>query len=789
MYLTHLIGCFCQIIYKMKKSILLSMMFLLVNIVLYGQNNTFKGIVVDRETNEPIENATVKVIGNDVFTISDVNGQFSITASQDTYLEIMHLSYQTKKIAVTKASIISLSQKKISLDEIVIKSHPLDDISHSVVVIDDAKKGSQPRNAAELFNDISGFSIQKRSATASEPSFRGFKYEQMNIKYDGATKIVHACPNRMDPITAHVIPEEVSKVEVVKGPFTVRFGQSFGPIVNLVTRTPTPDDYGFHGSWQGGYETNGNNFMTRGELLYAIEKFDFTINGEMRDFGDYTDGNGVETPAAFVTNSYSLKAGFNPKNNQRLQLDWRQKFGKDIKHAGLPMDSPKDDSYSMGLDYKIQNVSDNINSISFKSYLSYVDHLMTNEDRPSFAKMDASTPVTSNTYGGKFEVGITPNDKFLIYTGLDVDIIMRDGERTRIIKKKPDGTDFPIGARPVFTDKVWQDATTSDIGLYAEITYKLSDNLALTSGLRTDFVNASIAEPAEDTQGVGGVTVPGFTSLYGEGFDEVSETTLGGNISLKYHRKGTQVQVAYGLGTRSASMIERYIYHFSIGADSYEYVGNPFLKPEQNNQFELAVKHRKGSINVGASVFYSIMKDYISAVVKDGDPDFAIVFINANPYAKQYVNVDANQVGFDAFFNYKIIPCLEFVSDIAFTKATNETFDEPLAQVAPFSAHLGLKFEKDSYWVDLRTKFVGEQDQLAASFGETVPTPGYNTLDLRLGVELFKGLKLGAAVINIFDTAYYDHLNFTFKNTVDNVVGERIYETGRSFSIFAKYSF
>ncbi len=776
----------------MKKSIFLSIVFTFVSTLLFAQNKTFNGVVVDQETKEPIENATIKILDSNEFTLTEIDGKFSLDSTEDAVFEVMHMSYQTIKIPALKSSRISLTQKKISLDEIVVKSHPLDDISHSVVVIDDVKKGSQPRNAAELFNDISGFSIQKRSATASEPSFRAFKYEQMNIKYDGGTKIVHACPNRMDPITAHVIPEEVSKVEVVKGPFTVRFGQTFGPIVNLVTKTPTPDDYGFHGSVQSGYESNGGNFVGRAELLYAVEKYDLTVNGENRDFGDYTDGNGVETPASFITNSYSIKAGFNPKNNQRLQVDWRQKFGKDIKHAGLPMDSPKDDSYSLGLDYKIRKVSDKISSVSFKSYMSFVDHLMTNEDRPSFMKMDAKTPVTSNTYGGKFEVGITPNDKFLIYTGLDADIIMRDGERTRIIKKRPDGTDFPVDDRPVFTDKVWQDATSSDIGLFAEATYKWSDNLALTAGLRSDFVSMSIAEPALDTPGVGGVIVPGFASLYdGEGFEEVSETTLGGNISLKYKNNGTQVQLAYGLGTRSASMIERYIYHFSIGADSYEYVGNPFLKPEQNNQFELAVKHRKAAFNVGASVYYSIMKDYISAVVRDGDLDFWIVFprLDDIKYAKQYVNVDANQVGFDAFFNYKIIPSLEFVSDVAFTKATNETFDEPLAQVAPFSAHLGLKFEKEKYWIDLRTEFIGEQDRLAASFGETVATPGYNTIDLRFGVEPFKGLKLGAAALNILDTAYYDHLNFTFKNTDDNEVGQRIYETGRSFSIFAKYSF
>jgi len=770
----------------MKKIIFLSTVLLLISVKIGAQNITVTGSVIDSQTNEPITNATLKVLNSTKSTITDAEGKFAIETRINSVFEVMHLSYETVEIPATKALKIRMVSKRISLDEIVVKSHPLDDISHSVVVIDDAKKGSQPRNVAELFNDISGFSIQKRSATASEPSFRGFKYEQMNIKYDGGTKIVHACPNRMDPITAHLIPEEVSKIEVVKGPFTVRFGQNFGAIVNLVTRTPTPDDYGIHGSLQTGYETNGDNFMSRAELMYATEKLDVTLNGENRTFGDYTDGNGVETPAAFTTNSYSIKAGFNPKNNQRLQVDWRQKFGEDIKHAGLPMDSPKDDSYSLGLDYKVQNVTDKITSISFKSYLSDVDHLMTNHDRPSFMKMDAQTPVTSNTYGGKFEMGISPSNKLLLYTGLDADIIQRDGERTRIIKLMPDGTPFPVESRPVKVDKVWQDATTSDIGVFAEATYKLSEKLALSTGLRADFVNASIADPATDTAS----GVPGFASLYGEGFDDISETTASGNVSFKYKNNGTQVQLAYGLGTRSASMIERYIYHFTIGSDSYEYVGNPFLNPEKNNQIELAVKYKHGRANVGASVFYSKMKDYISAVIKDNDPDFAAIYTKPNLlFAKQFVNVDANQVGFDAFLTYKIIPSLEFVSDIAFTKATNETFDEPLAQVAPMSAHLGLKFEKNQYWIDLRTEIVAEQDELAASFGEVAPTPGYYTFDIRLGVEPFKGLKIGAAALNILDEAYYNHLNFTFKNTVDNVMGDRIYETGRSISMFAKYNF
>ena len=96
-----------------------------------------------------------------------------------------------------------------------------------------------------------------------------FKYEQLNVQYDGGMKVLNACPNRMDPITTHVIPEEIEKIEIVKGPFTVRFGQNFGGIINLVSKKPSSDNLGFHGSVEGGFETNGNNFVNGVSLFYV----------------------------------------------------------------------------------------------------------------------------------------------------------------------------------------------------------------------------------------------------------------------------------------------------------------------------------------------------------------------------------------------------------------------------------------------------------------------------------------------------------------------------------------
>ena len=765
----------------MIKKQIISFVFVLMSTILFAQTQ-ITGVVLDKETKEPIPSVTVRVINTNKYVITDMNGKYTINVPTNTIFEILHVSFKKLEIAATKGTTIYLVQKRVSLDEIIIKSNPLEDISHSVVVMDDIKKGSQPRNVTDLFNDIAGFNIQKRSASSTEPSLRAFKYEQMNIKYDGGMKIVNACPNRMDPITAHVIPEEVRKIEVVKGPFTVRFGQSFGGIVNMVTKKPTPEDYGWHGSLQSGYETNGNNFVGRAELMYATEKYDLIIDGERRDFGDYIDGDGIETSSGFETNSYSVKAGYNPTKNQRLQLDWRQKFANDIMHVGLAMDSPKDDSYMIGLDYKIKNMTDKVSSLSVKSYYSFVDHLMTNGYassefvRPNYPATDARTPVWAKTIGGKLELGIKPTKDWMIYTGLDADIIKRDGDKTVYINNNP-MTGVPFVTPIVKNFSVWQDATIADYGMFAEASYKLSQQLTTTVGLRSDLVSGSMNDPD-----------PEFEALYGGNIEDAFDITVGGNIAIKYKDKGLQAQLAFGRGTRTPSMVERYIYRFYIGSDSREYIGNPYLKPEINNQIEFSVNKKWAKVGVGTSVFYSLMENYITAFENaafvgvgggcGGGPALA---------PKQFWNVDANQYGFDAFFNYNIIEHLSFKSDIAYTKAYNETFDEPLAQIAPMSGHLGLKYETEEYWIDLRSELVATQSDFSTAFNES-ETPGHTTLDLRLGYKPLEGLSIGGAVLNIFDESYYNHLNFSFANA-DEFNGRKIYEVGRNFSLYIKYDF
>lgn len=738
-----------------------------------AQESVISGIITDLN-GKAIENALIKVEKSDQYAETNAFGKFSINAKAGEMVKISHVAYKTQNIRLQNNLQIKLADKAIDLDAIIVNANAMGDITGSTIIYDHIKATTQPRNVSDLFKDIPGFGIQKRGAYASEPVFRSFKYEQLNVQYDGGMKILNACPNRMDPITTHVIPEEIEKIELVKGPFTVRFGQNFGGIINMVSKSITEKKNGFSGNLETGFESNGNNFTTRGAFLYKKDKFDITLNGSYRNYGDYTDGEGTEVPSSFKTADYSVKLGYNPTENQRLKFTWRQSFGRDIKHAGLMMDSPYDDSYLAGLDYKINALSPMISSIMFKGFYSYVDHLMTNEDRPSFKATDAATNVFATTYGGKAEVTITPSDKWNIFTGMDANFIARDGDRIRIIKIM-NGNPLPIPKTKV--DKVWQDSKLNDVGVFAETKYKISEQSLITAGLRSDFIATAINDPEQD-----------FLDLYAVNgvIADQSEVNISGNISYVYNINRTKLQFAFGRGMRTASMIERFINHFNIGIDPYEYVGNPYLDPEINNQFEVSIDQRFSKINFGATVFYSHIKDYITAIVDESLPR---KFMPTVPpvYAKRFINIDkAMQTGFELYFNYNIINSLTFLSDVSYTYGQNKDFDEPLPQVAPLTVHLSLQFEKEKYWFNFKSRLVDNQDRISASFREK-ESPGFTTFDLSAGVKPFKGMTVGAAVLNIFDKAYYEHLNFSYKNS--NINSGRILEPGRNFTVYLNYSF
>jgi iron complex outermembrane receptor protein len=113
------------------------------------------------------------------------------------------------------------------------------------------------RDLGDYLRAIPNVAGIRKGGSAIDPVIRGFKFSQLNVVMDGGMKIENGCPNRMDPVSAHVEIEELSQVDVIKGPFQLNYGPALGGVINLQTENPHPyPQFEIHGNAMFGNESN-----------------------------------------------------------------------------------------------------------------------------------------------------------------------------------------------------------------------------------------------------------------------------------------------------------------------------------------------------------------------------------------------------------------------------------------------------------------------------------------------------------------------------------------------------
>jgi len=741
----------------MKK--LLILIISLTSLCLAQETGIITGTISEKTGESALSDAQIIIEGLNLGTISDRDGHFIIenVPVGNQVVVITYLGYKTIKntvlVEADKTSIVNilLNYEPIVIEEIVVSA---DNATSQVDVYSQDISRKPPKDIGEYFKNITGINAVKKGGFAMDPVLRIFKNDQLNVQYDGGVRCWGGCPNRMDPPTSHIQSEDVEKIEVFKGPFSVRFGQTMGGIINLVMKKPnTFDHWTLKTSAETGYETNGNGTVGRLSFKGGGSGFDFYLSGGTKNYQNYETGDGLEVPSGFRVNDYTAKVGYLPAENQRIQLSWRQSFTRDVDYPSLPMDATVDDTDILALDYSGKNISPLFSSLTAKVYMTEVRHIMTNENRINYSAVHATTDATANSFGGRFETGLNIFENGLLFTGLDYYKLERDGVRTKeIYKNVCTGMVF---TEPKFvTDFVWQNTNLSDAGLFAELNYGHSEKLSFNVGGRLDFMQSEINDPS-----------PQFIDAYGP-VSSYDETNFSATISTQYKvSSNLNVSLSLGRGTRSPDISERYINHMPIGMDAFEYFGNPNLKPEINDQIELGVISTWNDFHLQGNVYYSKLTNYITAVL---DPTMPKLYLpcKAPQGTKMYRNIDdAYQYGIEAKINREIGKGFSFSSGFAYTIAHNNDFDEPLPEVAPMEGTVSVKYDniENNYFAEISSRFVREQDRVADSFAET-KTPGFSVFNMQAGIDLFTYFHFSLAVNNIFDKNYYEHLSRKYKN-------------------------
>lgn len=633
-----------------------------------------------------------------------------------------------------------------------------------------------PHDGGTMFKNQIGFSIEKRGNYGMEPVLRGFKYSQLNVLIDGGIHSANACPNRMDPAISQISPEEVQKIEVIKGPYNVRFGSSFGGIINVISNRPNRDgDQLISGSINAGYQSNGGNIYSNLFTQLVRNKFDFSINAGYKDYGNYESGSGQEIASSFTRWGYTIKAGANLSENQRLQLTLRQSSARDVLYAGLPMDGDHDNSTIASLDYGIKNLTESIFLLKAKLYGSFVDHEMSNLRRPALRFTEAISPVQAQVYGGRTELGINASRNDIVFLGADYKQIAKQGHRDRTVFENPCNPGQLFDPPKVFQDKTWQDSKKNDLGIFAENKLKLGNKVEWIAAIRLDFVSYAINDPADD-----------FTEQYdGEIKPDTRINPMVTSSLTWYLNNDLNIQWAIARAMRAPDLSELFINHLSIGMDAYEYLGNPNLKSEVNYQSDIKVEKNWENISVYGDIFYSYLQNFITAKL---DTSIHKKYMTCNPPygTKVFQNIDqAFMAGFEAGFEIKFLKYFNYSLGTAYTYAQNISWDEPLSEIPPFTINTNLAYESEKIKTNIHARIASEQNRISTSFSES-ETPGFTVFDFYFNYKPWDFIDINASVTNIFNLNYVEHLSRPYKAMTEESL---YYEPGRSFNLGIKYIF
>ena len=159
----------------------MAVLFLLCMIPLGINAQAVKGTVSD-EAGEPIIGATVKVQGTRNATITDFDGNFSISASQGATLDISYVGYEPQSVKVGRGLIkVTLKEDVTSLNDVVVIGYGVQkksDLTGSVASLkgDDLKNLSTTDAGAAMQGKVTGVQIINSGAPgdAAEIRVRGY---------------------------------------------------------------------------------------------------------------------------------------------------------------------------------------------------------------------------------------------------------------------------------------------------------------------------------------------------------------------------------------------------------------------------------------------------------------------------------------------------------------------------------------------------------------------------------------------------------------------------------------
>ena len=361
----------------MKNNFLMLFLCLLSVSITFSQNE-ISGKVTDSD-NQPLPGASVIEKGTTNGTITDFDGNYSLTVNDDATLVVSFVGYQTKEIAVEGRSEINISLGSgLQLKEVVIvgSRSPKRTAVDTPVPVDilDVSELSSTTGKVEI-NDILQYAAPSFNATKQSgsdgadhivpASLRGLGPDQTLVLINGKRRHQSSLVNVFGTrgrgnsgTDLNAIPATaIKRIEVLRDGASAQYGSdAIAGVINIVLKDNTD---GFSGGiTYGAYSTAiGDGWAeATGETLFNVEG-ENRIDGESKNF----DGATVKIDANYGV-SLGNQGGYmnftteflSKQNTLRPGFSWRKGYGSAgldgfnlMVNAALPVDD-KTEIYAFG---------------------------------------------------------------------------------------------------------------------------------------------------------------------------------------------------------------------------------------------------------------------------------------------------------------------------------------------------------------------------------------------------------------------------------------------------------
>ena len=667
-------------------------------------------------------------------------------------------------------------------------------------------------------NDVE---VQRRSSVSFDPHVRGYRWGQIYTDADDA----YWMPARldMDTMLSKLDPGMIDSVDVIPGPYGVRFGPGFAFIdVNLLP-APRHDSFQADSDSTINVQSNGGQVYGRETVSGGGSDWGFRGGYGERDGSDYTAGDGEKMPSAYHSHDAWGEVGYDLKPHLHLNVSYQRLDETDTQIPGQFFDIAELTSYG----FQTRIVSDDPmapwtrlslsgwynctvfrgdtagNSLPTFPVIQRINYALGQEFAyelyDPMNKYYLSGFTNGCQYSAGARVGFVFGDKdaLQLRTGADYRYIGQFIDESFTIDQMGPGVGpFGTGNAQGQFDTNMPQSYMIDPGVYAELSLPMTDLWTVSAGVRVDYAHtdASIGQLRMS----GGLYAGSLTGLDAN-LDNDNILQRGNALTSFYLSNRYKLNEhwtlsgGFGEAERPPTLTERYadgVFISSLQTGFTNVIGDPQIKPERDWQIDVGLAAEYDNWRSRGNFFSAWVQDYItytgqSAFIPPSEAfqDARLLFFTNTPLA--------TLTGFDATQELDLNAYLTPFARMSYTAGYNQTIHVPLPGMSPLDSVLGLRIhdpDKGRHWgFETAVRMVPRQTQLGGIVENGTPTIVETTTapfavwNLRGYYNCTKDLSIVAGINNVLNTNYQEALDLRYQTLPGSGLGAlKVLEPGFS---------